>query len=255
MVLNLIPYQIDVWGLSDIGIVRQNNEDVWSELPKHQFYAIADGMGGHLAGEIAAKEAIKDLCALIDQTLEHSQPTLFQLKKIIYQSIKRMNLDVYKLSRTSPDYKGMGTTLCCLAFHSDGLVYAHVGDSRIYRLRKNKLVQLTKDHSLLRQLLEKGQLSEGEAPTFAYKNIITKAIGTEPSVEPAVRHTFVEPGDMFLMCTDGLTDLLTNKEITETLCEFSTPAEIAQELVLKANRLGGYDNITVVVAKTTPLHE
>jgi protein phosphatase len=142
----------------------------------------------------------------------------------------------------------MGTTLCCLSFHPEGLIYAHVGDSRIYRLRQGQLEQLTQDHSLLRELIELGQLSEQQAEEFLYKNIITKAIGTELSVEPSVAQTNLEEGDVLLMCTDGLTDLVCRKEMQELLNRYPEE-EAVQMLVGKAKENGGYDNITIILVK------
>jgi PPM family protein phosphatase len=251
MVLQVMPYKVVAFGLSDIGLVRQNNEDVWAELPEEKFYVLADGMGGHQAGEVAAREAVNSLCAIMKKSLK-SQKTkisLEEMNKIIANAIEQVNIAIYKMGRTEADLRGMGTTICCLLFYEEGIIYGNVGDSRIYRLREKQLIQLTKDHSLLRELLELGQISEQQATDFLYKNIITKAIGTEAKVEPSLYQSPVKKDDVYLMCSDGLSDLLNLKDIETTLNAFSSPQDAVKELIAKANQLGGHDNITVVIAK------
>lgn len=250
-------YNIAAVGLSDIGKVRQNNEDVWAEIPSLQFYVLADGMGGHQAGEVAAREAVDCLCALITDLHENTpgQVSLQELRRNISWIIEEVNAVVYQKGRSNQSLRGMGTTLCCMHFHKDGMVYAHVGDSRIYRLRNKKMIQLTKDHSLLRQLIDAGQVSEKRAPDFAYKNIITKAIGTEASVDPSVHSTQVEENDIYMMCSDGLSDLLSTKDIERVFNETTSITLAAKKLVDKANEIGGHDNITLVIAKIELIHE
>lgn len=240
-------YKVDVYGISDIGLVRHNNEDSWKYLQEDMFYVLADGMGGHQAGEVASHECVERLCKLF-HSRNNAASTLEETKQILSIAIQEVNASIYYLAKQYQKLKGMGTTLCCIFFHSQGLIYAHVGDSRIYRFRDQRLEQLTHDHSLLRELIDLGQLSEQQADAFLYKNIITKAIGTEPHVEPSVKHTAVYANDMFLMCSDGLTDLLSLKEIQEIFLTYSQD-KIAQVLVTKAKQKGGHDNITVVLLK------
>lgn len=257
MVLRIMPYKILAFGLTDIGLVRQNNEDVWAEVPSLRFFVLADGMGGHQAGEIAAREAANALCKDIKKRFDqmHGDVSIREAHDAIREAIQHTNSVVYRMSRSDIDLRGMGTTLCCLKFHEKGLVYAHVGDSRIYRLRDQKLVQLTQDHSLLRELVDMGQLNEQQATDFLYKNIITKAIGTESSVDPSVHVTEVTPGDVFLMCSDGLSDLLTRKDIETVLMKSPTLKDAAMKLVSDAKEKGGYDNVTVVMAKVESIDE
>jgi protein phosphatase len=177
------------------------------------------------------------------------------LQDLVKRAIVHVNGLVYKMGRTKNELRGMGTTLCCLLFHPEGLVYAHVGDSRIYRLRDGKFEQLTKDHSLLRDLVDQGQLNDSEATDFLYKNIITKAIGTEPKVEPTVKSSPIQIGDTYLMCSDGLSDLLSTKEIGEILKESISKEAAAVSLVKRANAVGGRDNITVVIVKIKGLDD
>lgn len=257
MVVHLMPYKVLSVGISDIGLVRENNEDVWSKLAAQRVFVLADGMGGHQAGEIASKEAVNELCSILSKKLDIKDENLDLdlAREIIYEAIQEVNAHVYQMGRKDYDLRGMGTTLCCLHFHQKGLIYAHVGDSRIYRLRDKKLIQLTKDHSLLRELVDLGQLSERQAEDFLYKNIITKAIGTEPKVEPSVRIGELVDHDIFLMCSDGLSDLLTFEEIESIMNKKLAMKEMAQELIDAAKERGGHDNITVVLAKVQEIHE
>lgn len=251
MVTHLMPFKILAFGLSDIGLVRQNNEDVWAQLPEVGFYTVADGMGGHQAGEIASRETVSALCRIMSRKLsaDREELSLEEAQDLLRRAIRHVNGHVFKMSRTQPGLRGMGTTLCCLLFRKNGLVFAHVGDSRIYRLRNGKLEQLTKDHSLLRELVDQGQMNEKQAADFLYKNIITKAIGTEVKVEPTVVIGDIQTGDVYIMCTDGLSDQLSIKEMEHTLKEFTEVKEATEQLVALAKEKGGRDNITVVIAK------
>lgn len=257
MVVNTMPYKVHSAGVSDIGLVRENNEDMWLKLTAQRFFVLADGMGGHQAGEVASREAATCLCATLSKKLNNKDENidLALAKEMIIDSVQEVNRHIYQMSRKDQDLRGMGTTLCFLYFHPKGLVYGHVGDSRIYRLRQKKLVQLTKDHSLLRELLDQGQLNEKQAGGFVYKNIITKAIGTESKVEPSVRVVDLVDQDLYLMCSDGLSDLLTHEEIESILNKKSLLKDTVQELIETAKAHGGYDNITVVLAKVQELHE
>jgi protein phosphatase len=254
MAFQVMLYQVSVYCVSDIGLIRQNNEDSCKLLKDERFFVLADGMGGHQAGEVASKVTVEQLCTLFQERFDSSHTDLAYAEHFIKEIIQEVNAMIYRLGRENSQLKGMGTTLCCILFHLQGLIYGHVGDSRIYRIRQGRLEQLTKDHSLLRELIDLGQLSEQQAGDFLYKNIITKAIGTELSVEPTVAHCSLEPGDMILMCTDGLSDLVSFKEIQEILNE-NTEEKIVQLLVKKAKQKGGYDNITVILVKVRDKNE
>lgn len=256
MAICAMGYKIASFGLSDRGLVRKNNEDVWCALPELNLYVIADGMGGHQSGEIAAHEAVRALCEIVHKRwFENAEKTDFHdMRKAFKLAIQQVNCDVYRMGSSDASLKGMGTTLCSLYFHEKGVVYAHVGDSRIYRLRKRRLEQLTKDHSLVRELVDQGQMSEQEGADFLYRNIITKAIGTEPTVEPSVNLSDVEEGDLYLMCTDGLSDQLSTKEIQNILNYAVNLEQGARELVISANARGGYDNVTLVLIKLSGPH-
>lgn len=254
MVLQLMPYKIIVSALSDIGNVRQNNEDFWAPLNAEQFFVLADGMGGHQAGEVAAAEAVSLMCGLFKEKIRGPKKNLQQSKEVIKETIQEVNRLIYFMSCHHEDFTGMGTTLCCIYLHAEGLVCGHVGDSRIYLLRQQKLKQLTQDHSLLRELIDLGRLNEKEALGFQHKNIITKAIGTEPFVEPSVKTDVLLPGDVLLMCTDGLTDMLSHDDI-QRIMRYSPDQDTAKNLIEAAKQRGGYDNITAVVVKIQEKYE
>lgn len=253
MAVRLMLYQLSAYCLSDIGLVRHNNEDAWKMLKNEQFFVLADGMGGHQAGEVASKEAVDQLCDLFQEHIEDFYQDITQAMLALKEIIQEVNEAIYRLGKGNPAFRGMGTTLCSLFFHQNGLIYAHVGDSRIYRYRHEHLEQLTQDHSLLRELIDLGQMSEQQAGDFVYKNIITKAIGTELHVEPTIHRTSIEVGDLFLMCSDGLSDLVCFEEIQKILAHHSEEESLRQ-LVEKAKQNGGYDNITMMLVKVQQSH-
>lgn len=238
--------QVVIYGISDIGLVRKNNEDMWGQVPEQHFSVLADGMGGHQAGEVAATMAVEELCSIIKNNTIDKRTTPKQISTLLYSSIQKVNQNIHEKSLSNEKYKGMGTTVCCLLVLQKELIYAHVGDSRIYRLRNNKLEQLTQDHSLLRELIELGQIDEKDSSLFAYKHIITRALGTEAYVEPSIQTMQVQPGDLLLMCSDGLSDLVKHDEIEKISCS-NGPEELPKKLVAAAKQRGGGDNITVVV--------
>ncbi len=245
-----MPYQIAAFGQSDVGLVRQNNEDVWDEQPALKFYVLADGMGGHRAGEVAAREAVKELCRILIKELSNQKAvSLSKTCDLVRNAIIEVNKIIYKLGHTDAHLRGMGTTLCCVYFYDEWVILAHVGDSRIYRLHEKKLEQVTVDHSLLRELIELGQLPDRVEPSFLYKNILTRAIGTEPSVEPSVQVCDAVCGDIYLMSSDGLSDMLTQEEIEVILNSYPSITDATHTLIAEAREKGGYDNITVVTMK------
>ena len=247
--------QFDVvsFGISDQGLVRQNNEDVWKSLPSHHFFVLADGMGGHKAGEIAAHEAVESLSMSIKRIFssdrkENTEPE--HIADHLHYAIQDANCWVKQLSEENESYAGMGTTLCCFMLHNDQLIYAHVGDSRIYRFNSVKqLEQLSEDHSLKNHLLRKGKLTLENMERYPYKNRITKAIGTQLFVIPDVDFIPVQAGDVFFLCSDGLTDHLSDEEIRRILSEYGCVEKASKILVDKAKAKGGKDNITIVMIK------
>ena len=222
-------------GLSDTGKKRQSNEDAFAILGECGFYALADGMGGHQAGEVAAQMTIHTLCRCIlnDEELKLPIPSSSLLLRLL-AAIQETNTQVYQKSLFREDWSGMGTTLSCLLHHEDLLFFGHVGDSRIYRFRDH-LEQITKDH----------------ISTFKRKKgKITKAIGTSESLQPEMGMIAPLTGDLFLICSDGLTDHLSDPEIEKILAYPHTDLGLlCQRLINGANSRGGYDNITVLALK------
>ncbi len=241
-------YRFDACGLSDIGLVRPNNEDVWAEIEKLNFFALADGMGGHRAGEVASREAVSFLLEAVKKSFK-SPTSIDEAVKKMEAAIKLANREVFKLSKSDPEWRGMGTTLSCIMLREDGCIVGNVGDSRIYRLRNNTLKLLTRDDSLFRELVDLGQLSEEHSPEFAYKNIITKAVGTEQKLEPYVQTFDLEADDLFLLTTDGITDLVLFKELEEILSSGLEIEALCLRIIEVSKQRGGYDNMTCLIIR------
>ncbi len=243
-----MPLKLESYGISDIGLVRVNNEDAFAELPEAHFFALADGMGGHKAGEVAAKLTIMSLCKSIEDNPPLS--SIEEVMELFHEAIIQANRIVYSMGSQNEKLGGMGTTLCCLKLFGTSIVYAHVGDSRIYRFRNHKLDLLTHDHSLKHQLILKGELDEQSALLFPYKNIITRSIGTHAQVEPEIAASPFFPGDLYFLCSDGLTDYVSDQEISQVLEQESSIKDAADRMITLAKAKGGNDNITVVIIKT-----
>lgn len=252
-------FSIESFGSSDIGLVRKNNEDTFRVLNQEQFYVLADGMGGHRAGEIASSKAVEYMCGAIQDLIKKDWESLpiQDLTSQIGSLIENTNLWIHHLGSNSPDLSGMGTTLCSLLFHKNFVIYSHVGDSRIYRLRKGKLDQLTQDHlvfypKLVRQTaLQTADQHGKESSTIVYsrRKILAQAIGTSLAVAPETSNTLAEIEDIYLLCSDGLSDLVSHEEIQTIMAEPSDLEPMATSLINRAKANGGYDNITLVLAK------
>lgn len=243
-----MPYNVLSFGSSDVGLVRQNNEDSWNFLSKERFFVLADGMGGHQAGEVAAAETVSVLCQLIQKAWHNSEKlTLEESEGYLRHAIEVANRFIYQLSKSDDEFRGMGTTLCTVFFHDDGVIYAHVGDSRIYCFHAGKLELFTHDDSLMREMMDLGQLNQKQISESLYKNVLTKAVGTEINIDPSVHTTDVYAGDIYLMCTDGLSDLVSFEEIEEILTNYSSLEDAGQALIKRAKENGGYDNITLIL--------
>jgi PPM family protein phosphatase len=239
--------KIQFFGSSDIG-QREKNQDFWISLPKENFFALADGMGGHNGGEIAAKLTIESISDYIRQKV-------FPLKKItlknqiglITQAIYETNIRIFQLSCNHHHLKGMGTTLCCIYFKNEKAIYAHVGDSRIYLFRKNQLIKLTDDHSLLQKW--KNQDIKPKNTKQNYKNIITRAIGIQKQVLPEVGYASIQQNDIFFLCSDGLTDYVHENQIVSILDKNVNLTFAVSSLIDVAKSNGGKDNITILMIK------
>jgi len=244
-------FKLSFSGLSDIGLARTNNEDALLILEDQGFFALADGMGGHRAGEIAAMEVMRCLSASIEALFLSSNKNwaISELFSLNRSCIERANSWVHHLSCKRRAYQGMGTTLCTLLFYKRFLIYGHVGDSRIYRFRKGVLKQLTSDHSLHNQMIVRGDVKKGEARCSSYNNILTRAIGMQNVVNVDSHITSVVHDDIYLMCTDGLTNQVDDFEI-EDICNSSYDLKTTSaSLIKRANSEGGQDNVTVLMVK------
>ncbi len=236
---------LDMAAYSDAGRVRSGNEDAVLANPALGFAVLADGMGGHNAGEVASGMAI----AYIGNELGRAADTACageQLREVVGQA----NAAIHQTARSQPRYAGMGTTLVVLRFCDDRLAVAHVGDSRLYRLRDDQLIQLTRDHSLLQEQIDGGLIDAEQARHSTNRNVVTRALGAEPRVSVEVAEHAVRVGDVYLACSDGLSDMLADAEIAACLHQLGDrPADCARELVRLANEHGGRDNVSVILVR------
>lgn len=241
---------VECHGSSDIGLSRLNNEDAYASLQKENFFVLADGMGGHNAGEVAAQTTVDELCRYVREASDrpHSPE---EWKTILSDAIFETNLHVFQMAEQNVEHKGMGTTLCLSLIAEKQLIIGHVGDSRIYRFRKGRLTRLTQDHSLKGELIASGKLDEESARNYSKKNIITRAIGTQMTVASELAIVDIESEDLYLLCSDGLTDPLTDEMIANHLEKASTLKEANENLILSAKEAGGSDNITLLCFKIT----
>ena len=238
--------------ITDPGIVRDNNEDCVSADDKNGFAILADGMGGHLAGEVASSMAIDVIRQHIhDFIAKHPQANKDQTLDSLTDAIKLANTATHEVSRARPDCAGMGSTVVLAFFAGNKVYFGHVGDSRAYRLRGNTLTQLTQDHSVVQELLSRGLITPEEAKTSTSKNLVTRALGVDDTVVPDVREEIFEEGDLYLLCSDGLSDVLQDSAIQQQLMRHGKNLDAAaKHLVEDANRMGGPDNISVILIRT-----
>lgn len=248
-------FQFDSFGISDIGLLRNKNEDAFIAQKDYHFYALADGMGGHKAGEIASKETLVYLCSCIKKMFQNESNLETQnISKKLVSYIKNSNTRIYQLGKENIDFRGMGTTLCLTLFHEKFLIHGHVGDSRIYRFRNGCLEKITYDHTLLNQLIETGKLQAYRKQGKRYKNVLTKAIGVFKTVQPDIGISRVFPGDIYLMCSDGLTDFVTDEEISSILSTQKDLKLATKLLIDMAKQKKSNDNITAFLVRTGKKH-
>lgn len=227
--------------VTDVGLVRKNNEDaVWSDIKK-QLFIVADGMGGYVAGEVASVLAIESVCQVV--ALEQNDPPAEVLRQAFYQANDR----IYQQARQHPEYSGMGTTLTAL-WIVDGKAYiSHVGDSRVYLIRDGKITSLTADHSLVGELVREGGLTEEQAMAHPQKNVLTRAVGCNSLVEVDIADMEIMSGDYFLLCTDGLSNMISSEEMMEITTRQKDLKRAVHELLQLALERGGSDNITAIL--------
>jgi serine/threonine protein phosphatase PrpC len=249
--------KITIMGLTDTGIVRAKNEDCIGFDSALGLVVLADGMGGHRGGEIASTMTVDAIISNLQQKLptisagEIDEASGFSRESICLQNaVVEANQSVFLASESNPDHKGMGTTIVVLQFYNNTFSLAHIGDSRCYRLRSGKFEQITKDHSLLQELIDRGFYTPEEARKSMNKNLVTRALGIDPVVMPDIQEDIVLKNDIYLLCSDGLTDLVEDEDIYLTINQFSANLEeAAKQLITKANQNGGKDNISVMLCR------
>lgn len=235
------------------GVVRSHNEDSIAADAETGLAVLADGMGGYNAGEVASGIAVALISTELKQALAGAAPGAIPtggVERLIAEHAAKANAAIYQAAQSQPQYSGMGTTLVIALWHDDHLSVGHIGDSRLYRLRGDALDQVTRDHSLLQEQIDSGMISKEQARYAPNKNLVTRAVGIDPQVEAEVHTYAVQPGDIYLLCSDGLPDMVTDEEVQLTLTSLKANLPLAAEqLVQQANDNGGRDNVSVILVR------
>jgi protein phosphatase len=244
-------------GMSDTGRIREHNEDTIGTDADIGLVVLADGMGGYKAGEVASGIAVRTVMSLVKEAVERedlsipdSETGLSRPGILLRDAIHRANKIIYQTAKTQANCEGMGTTVVAGLFFDDKLTVAHVGDSRLYCLRGAEFRQVTQDHSLLQELVSRGFYTPEEAQRAAAKNYVTRALGVEPTVDVDVTEVPVSKDDLYLLCSDGLSDMVEDADIHLTISTFGGNLEtLAKQLVLLSNENGGRDNVSIVAVR------
>lgn len=238
---------MEISAATSAGCIRPLNEDAYYVSEPNSsgmvLAIVADGMGGHNAGEIASGKAVgivqKDVVAQSDKSA----------KEILVKAVDDANREIYEMSRNKKSLSGMGTTMTACVVENNNVTAVQVGDSRLYRIRKDSITQITKDHSLVEMLVENGEITKEEAKSHPQKNIITRAVGTDKTVESDVYEFKTKKDDVILLCSDGLVNMVEDETILSIINTSKTLEEAANNLVLNAETAGGTDNITVILIR------
>ncbi len=251
--------KLEYSGQTDVGLKRGHNEDTYKVVDDHALYMVADGMGGHSSGEVASRMACEAVADFFRETSQDEDMTWpFKMDKGVgYEanrlsvSVKLANLRIHESAQSNPSQRGMGTTLVSVRFTDEGLVIGHVGDSRVYRLRDGGFDQLTEDHSLLNDYIKMKDLTPEEIENFPHKNVIVRALGMKDTVAVDLSVEQPEPGDIYLLCSDGLCGMITDDEISELIQARADDglAAVCSALIDAANDAGGTDNITALMVR------
>ncbi len=247
--------------ITDTGRVRDHNEDAIGSMPEIGLMILADGMGGYNAGEVASGIAVQIVTRLAEDGAKREERDtidphsgLMRQSIVLRDAVYRANKIIFQTAQSQTHCEGMGTTIVACMFYDNKVSICHVGDSRAYRLRGGKLEQMTMDHSLLQELVDRGFYSEEEAQRSTNRNYVTRALGVEPTVEVEVHEYPVERDDIYLLCSDGLPDMVDDDDIHLTIRTFNASLEVVgQQLVDLANDHGGRDNISVMLAQVKDL--
>jgi serine/threonine protein phosphatase PrpC len=248
---------LEIASCTDPGMVRSHNEDSIAADAANGLVVLADGMGGYNAGEVASGMATTVIITEMQQMLASVQPYAIDEKtnkeigsRLVREQVLKANSSIYQAAQSQPQYAGMGTTLVVCLFYDNRVLVAHLGDSRLYLLREGKFSQVTRDHSLLQEQIDSGLITPEQAKKAAHKNLVTKALGIDPSVEPEIKEYPTQPGDLYLLCSDGLCDMVEDDDIGMTLQALSANLKLcAQQLVQMANDNGGRDNVSVILVR------
>jgi len=232
------------------GMVRSHNEDSIAADAEIGLAVLADGMGGYNAGEVASGIAVAMISDEVKKLLGGAETEAGNAEDLLSEHVARANAAIYQAAQSQPQYSGMGTTLVVALWHDNKMAVGHVGDSRLYRLRGETFEQVTRDHSLLQEQIDSGMITREQARFSQNKNLVTRAVGIDAEVETEV-HTYpVQPGDIYLLCSDGLSDMVTDEDIQLTLSSLQANLSLAAEqLVQQANDNGGRDNISVILVR------
>lgn len=256
--------RIQAAGLSDRGLRRSHNEDSLSVVPDLGLFIVADGMGGHNAGEVASRQAIESIVEFLRDAPEETgtwpfplSPELTHAENRLVIAVKLANRDLCRLAMEHPEYHGMGTTLVGLLLDPDNesVSIAHVGDSRCYRFRDGRLQKITLDHSWVEEQLQRGIITEEEARNHRWKNVITRALGNKFEVEVEIQSQPVRHGDILLICSDGLSGMVEHGELERLAGSYPDLEEAAQQLIKAANDSGGHDNISLILIRILTDHQ
>lgn len=243
----------EFYSQTDTGRIRSNNEDAVAVDERCAVAVLADGMGGYAAGEVASNMACDFIKSEMVRWLQEAAALASDadVKRAMDICVDNANQAIFSAANSNPTYAGMGTTLVVAVFRSGRMLMGHIGDSRGYRFRQGVLKQITKDHSLLQEQIDAGVLTPEQAQYAVNKNLVTRALGVEDMVVLETHQHDVLPGDVFLMCSDGLSDMLRDSQIAEIMAAHSRLSDIGQALVMAANDAGGRDNIAVVLVRAS----
>jgi len=243
-------------GLTDVGLKREDNEDSFFADSKLGLFVVADGMGGHLAGEVASRTAVDLVIKSFqswtsretreEELFAHPDLSLSKTGNYILSGIRLANKVIHEMAVAHKQYQGMGTTVAVLAVMPDLVVSANVGDSRIYMVRNGRIERLSKDHSIVAEQVEMGIMTTEEAEHSPLKHVLTRNLGSSENVDPEVYEIQPTNGDRFLLCTDGLTDLVPDAEIRQMVVAEDDPENLCRKFIDKALTRGGHDNTTIV---------
>jgi serine/threonine protein phosphatase PrpC len=239
-----MAWQFNSYAQTDLGLVRQGNED--AALTSANLIAVADGMGGHAGGEVASAIAINTLAKIIS-LLESNEIDVDSKDDLFVNITYQIDDQILQSAKDDPELSGMGTTLTALNISADSVGLLHVGDSRCYRYRDKKLEQLSIDHTVMQELLDQGRLTQSEVASHPQRSLLTQALMGDSGITPILINFKIKTGDKFLLCSDGLTNVLSNYEISKII-EANTDDAIAQALITEVRAKGAPDNITIIWA-------